>query len=166
MCVADRAGEPAGSTGPGSVGVPQPSRRNPAAAHQQDGGQVSIHPHAGRCRKRAKITTSLFWLLSRIKEVSSKPRKEYSPKPRMTLELLPPSESHNGGIHSAKSPGRSPGTEYTPAGQSPATVTTKTRKHNPVTTLSNVKIIRIPPNYTQSVNEFKPFGFTTILCES
>lgn len=26
----------------------------------------------------------------------------------MTLELLPPSESHNGGIHSAKSPGRSP----------------------------------------------------------
>ncbi|KAL4007765.1 hypothetical protein ACER0C_001617 [Sarotherodon galilaeus] len=45
----------------------------------------------------------------RIKEVSSKPRKEYTPKPRMTLELLPPSESHNGGIHSAKSPGRSPG---------------------------------------------------------
>ncbi|XP_040887653.1 endophilin-A1-like isoform X7 [Toxotes jaculatrix] len=45
----------------------------------------------------------------RIKEVSSKPRKEFAPKPRMTLELLPPSESHNGGIHSAKSPGRSPG---------------------------------------------------------
>lgn len=44
----------------------------------------------------------------RIKEVSSKPRKEYAPKPRMTLELLPPSESHNGGIHSAKSPGKSP----------------------------------------------------------
>ncbi|XP_037538602.1 endophilin-A1-like [Nematolebias whitei] len=44
----------------------------------------------------------------RIKEVSSKPRKEYTPKPRMTLELLPPNESHNGGIHSAKSPGRSP----------------------------------------------------------
>ncbi|XP_017165828.1 endophilin-A1-like [Poecilia reticulata] len=44
----------------------------------------------------------------RIKEVSSKPRKEYTPKPKMTLELLPPSESHNGGIHSAKSPGKSP----------------------------------------------------------
>ncbi|KAF1380990.1 hypothetical protein PFLUV_G00169790 [Perca fluviatilis] len=44
----------------------------------------------------------------RIKEVSNKPRKEYTPKPRMTLELLPSSESHNGGIHSAKSPGRSP----------------------------------------------------------
>lgn len=51
------------------------------------------------------------WLLFRIKEVSGKPRKEYTPKPRMTLELLPPSESHNGGIHSAKSPGRSPGRE-------------------------------------------------------
>lgn len=45
----------------------------------------------------------------RIKEASCKPRKEFTPKPRMTLELLPPSESHNGGIHSAKSPGRSPG---------------------------------------------------------
>ncbi|XP_056299428.1 endophilin-A1-like isoform X2 [Pseudoliparis swirei] len=45
----------------------------------------------------------------RIKEVSAKPRKEYVPKPRTVLELLPPSESHNGGIHSAKSPGRSPG---------------------------------------------------------
>uniref|UniRef100_A0A3B5LGP7 Uncharacterized protein n=1 Tax=Xiphophorus couchianus TaxID=32473 RepID=A0A3B5LGP7_9TELE len=44
----------------------------------------------------------------RIKEVSSKPRKEYTPKPKMTLELLPPSESHNGGIHLAKSPGKSP----------------------------------------------------------
>ncbi|XP_078147719.1 endophilin-A1-like isoform X2 [Centroberyx gerrardi] len=41
----------------------------------------------------------------RIKEASSKPRKEYAPKPRMALELLPPSESHNGGLHSAKSPG-------------------------------------------------------------
>ncbi|XP_056155981.1 endophilin-A1-like isoform X3 [Lampris incognitus] len=45
----------------------------------------------------------------RIKEASNKPRKEYMPKPRMTLELLPPSESHNGGLHSAKSPGKSPG---------------------------------------------------------
>jgi len=52
----------------------------------------------------------LFWP-SRIKEVSAKPRKEYVPKPRTVLELLPPSESHNGGIHSAKSPGRSPGRE-------------------------------------------------------
>ncbi|XP_034086215.1 endophilin-A1-like [Gymnodraco acuticeps] len=44
----------------------------------------------------------------RIKQVSTKPRKEYIPKPRTTLELLPPTESLNGGINSAKSPGRSP----------------------------------------------------------
>ncbi|KAM3857314.1 endophilin-A1-like isoform 1-T1 [Diretmus argenteus] len=45
----------------------------------------------------------------RIKEASSNPRKEYTPKPRMTLELLPPSESHNGGLLSSKSPARTPG---------------------------------------------------------
>ncbi|GAA6076258.1 SH3 domain containing GRB2 like 2b, endophilin A1, partial [Tachysurus ichikawai] len=42
----------------------------------------------------------------RIMEASSKPRKEYIPKPRMELQL--PSETHNGGIHTAKSPARSP----------------------------------------------------------
>ncbi|XP_053272298.1 endophilin-A1 isoform X2 [Pleuronectes platessa] len=35
----------------------------------------------------------------RIKEVSGRPRKEYAPKPRLTLELLPPSQGHNGGSH-------------------------------------------------------------------
>ncbi|XP_062240564.1 endophilin-A1-like [Platichthys flesus] len=44
----------------------------------------------------------------RIKEVSGRPRKEYTPKPRLTLELLPPSQGHNGGVHSTKSPRRSP----------------------------------------------------------
>ncbi|XP_007237552.3 SH3 domain containing GRB2 like 2b, endophilin A1 [Astyanax mexicanus] len=42
----------------------------------------------------------------RIKEASNKPRKEYIPKPRMELQL--PSENLNGGIHTAKSPARSP----------------------------------------------------------
>ncbi|XP_016110446.1 endophilin-A1-like [Sinocyclocheilus grahami] len=42
----------------------------------------------------------------RIKEMSNKPRKEYIPKPRMELQL--PSENHDGGINSAKSPARSP----------------------------------------------------------
>ncbi|XP_056432292.1 endophilin-A1-like [Gadus chalcogrammus] len=42
-----------------------------------------------------------------IKESSSRPRKEFTPKPRMTLELLPPSKSLNGGLHSAKSPSKS-----------------------------------------------------------
>ncbi|XP_016305737.1 endophilin-A1-like [Sinocyclocheilus anshuiensis] len=38
--------------------------------------------------------------------MSNKPRKEYIPKPRMELQL--PSENHDGGINSAKSPARSP----------------------------------------------------------
>ncbi|XP_016396666.1 endophilin-A1-like [Sinocyclocheilus rhinocerous] len=42
----------------------------------------------------------------RIKEMSNKPRTEYIPKPRMELQL--PSENHNEGINSAKSPARSP----------------------------------------------------------
>ncbi|XP_051516646.1 endophilin-A1-like isoform X1 [Myxocyprinus asiaticus] len=42
----------------------------------------------------------------RIKEASNKPRNEYVPKPRMELHL--PSENHNGGINSAKTPERSP----------------------------------------------------------
>ncbi|XP_016322159.1 SH3 domain containing GRB2 like 2b, endophilin A1 [Sinocyclocheilus anshuiensis] len=42
----------------------------------------------------------------RIKDMSNKPRKEYIPKPRMELQL--PSENHDGGINSAKSPARSP----------------------------------------------------------
>ncbi|KAL7863893.1 hypothetical protein AOLI_G00153130 [Acnodon oligacanthus] len=42
----------------------------------------------------------------RIKEASSKLRNEFIPKPRMELQL--PSETHNGGIHTAKSPARSP----------------------------------------------------------
>uniref|UniRef100_A0A672PXH6 Endophilin-A1-like n=2 Tax=Sinocyclocheilus grahami TaxID=75366 RepID=A0A672PXH6_SINGR len=42
----------------------------------------------------------------RIKDMSNKPRKEYIPKPCMELQL--PSENHDGGINSAKSPARSP----------------------------------------------------------
>uniref|UniRef100_A0A3P8ZNM4 SH3 domain containing GRB2 like 1, endophilin A2 n=1 Tax=Esox lucius TaxID=8010 RepID=A0A3P8ZNM4_ESOLU len=46
----------------------------------------------------------------RIREAQDKPRKEYVPKPRMVLDLLPPSDSHNGGLNTPKSPGpaRSP----------------------------------------------------------
>lgn len=115
VCVADRAGEPAGGVGSSSAGVPQPRCRNPPTALQQDGGQVLIYVLVVKINqlKWIKAVRQTFfncvWPLHRIKEVSSKPRKEYAPKPRMTLELLPPSESHNGGIHSAKSPGRSPG---------------------------------------------------------
>lgn len=61
-----------------------------------------------------RFDSTCFFPAFRIKEASCKPRKEFTPKPRMTLELLPPSESHNGGIHSAKSPGRSPGDIFRP----------------------------------------------------
>ncbi|XP_055769281.1 endophilin-A1-like [Salvelinus fontinalis] len=44
-------------------------------------------------------------LHERIREAQEKPRKEYVPKPRMVLELLPPSDSHNGGLNTTKSPG-------------------------------------------------------------
>lgn len=66
-------------------------------------------------RAQGGVTPAVCFPAFRIKEASCKPRKEFTPKPRMTLELLPPSESHNGGIHSAKSPGRSPGELSTPA---------------------------------------------------
>eukprot|EP00063_Salmo_salar_P064768 XP_014039603.1 PREDICTED: endophilin-A1-like [Salmo salar] len=56
-------------------------------------------------------------LHERIREAQDKPRKEYVPKPRMVLELLPPSDSHNGGLNTTKSPGpaSSPGPARTPA---------------------------------------------------
>ncbi|XP_063042664.1 endophilin-A1-like [Engraulis encrasicolus] len=44
----------------------------------------------------------------RIKEASEKPKKEFTPKPRTMMELVLPSESHNGGVHNARSPARSP----------------------------------------------------------
>ncbi|KAM6949663.1 SH3 domain containing GRB2 like 2b, endophilin A1 [Aplochiton taeniatus] len=60
-------------------------------------------------RQAAEILQQLSRKMEgRIQEASSKPRKEYTPKPRMLLELLPPSEIHNGGLLSAKSPGKSP----------------------------------------------------------
>uniref|UniRef100_A0A6Q2YGJ6 SH3 domain containing GRB2 like 2, endophilin A1 n=1 Tax=Esox lucius TaxID=8010 RepID=A0A6Q2YGJ6_ESOLU len=57
----------------------------------------------------------------RIREAQDKPRKEYVPKPRMVLDLLPPSDSHNGGLNTPKSPGpaRSPVPARTP-GRAPA----------------------------------------------
>lgn len=42
--------------------------------------------------------------LRRIREASGKPRKEYAPKPRTSLDFSI-SENHNGGIHGARSPG-------------------------------------------------------------
>ncbi|XP_054634855.1 SH3 domain containing GRB2 like 2a, endophilin A1 isoform X1 [Dunckerocampus dactyliophorus] len=70
--------------------------------------QVEYHTRA------AEILTQLCSKIDeRIKDCSNKPRKEYIPKPRTHLDFSI-SENHNGGIHSARSPGarspaRSPG---------------------------------------------------------
>ncbi|XP_065813398.1 SH3 domain containing GRB2 like 2a, endophilin A1 isoform X7 [Labrus bergylta] len=70
--------------------------------------QVEYHSRA------AEILTQLSSKIDeRIKDCSTKPRKEYTPKPRTSLDFSI-SENHNGGIHGARSPGarspaRSPG---------------------------------------------------------
>ncbi|XP_071059667.1 SH3 domain containing GRB2 like 2a, endophilin A1 isoform X1 [Pseudochaenichthys georgianus] len=65
--------------------------------------QVEYHSRA------AEILTQLSSKIDeRIKDTSVKPRKEYAPKARTSLDFSI-SENHNGGIHNARSPGpRSP----------------------------------------------------------
>ncbi|XP_060922343.1 endophilin-A1-like isoform X7 [Limanda limanda] len=55
--------------------------------------QLQYHSRAAELLQQLSSSMEL-----RIKEVSGRPRKEYAPKPRLTLELLPPSQGHNGGI--------------------------------------------------------------------
>ncbi|KAM8841855.1 SH3 domain containing GRB2 like 2a, endophilin A1 isoform 2-T2 [Synchiropus picturatus] len=63
--------------------------------------QVEYHSRA------AEILTQLSSKIDeRIKDCSNKPKKEYIPKPRTSLDFSL-SENHNGGIHSARSPGES-----------------------------------------------------------
>lgn len=52
------------------------------------------------------LMNSVFLFHCRIRDTSNKPRKEYIPKPRTSLDFSI-SENHNGGIHSARSPGES-----------------------------------------------------------
>ncbi|XP_030271281.1 SH3 domain containing GRB2 like 2a, endophilin A1 isoform X5 [Sparus aurata] len=64
--------------------------------------QVEYHSRA------AEILTQLSSKMDeRIRETSNKPRKEYTPKPRPSMDFSI-SENHNGGIHGARSPARSP----------------------------------------------------------
>ncbi|XP_063740769.1 SH3 domain containing GRB2 like 2a, endophilin A1 isoform X2 [Eleginops maclovinus] len=65
--------------------------------------QVEYHSRA------AEILTQLSSKIDeRIRDTSVKPRKEFAPKPRTSLDFSI-SENHNGGIHNARSPGaRSP----------------------------------------------------------
>ncbi|KAL2079376.1 hypothetical protein ACEWY4_025120 [Coilia grayii] len=68
-----------------------------------------VHAQVDYHTRAAEILQGLSGKIEeRIKEASEKPRKEYTPKPRTVMELTLPSESHNGGIHNAKSPVRSP----------------------------------------------------------
>ncbi|KAM7394382.1 hypothetical protein PAMP_021189 [Pampus punctatissimus] len=60
--------------------------------------QVEYHSRA------VEILTQLSSKIDeRIRDASNKPRKEYIPKPRTSLDFSI-SENHNGGIHSARSP--------------------------------------------------------------
>ncbi|XP_029355666.1 SH3 domain containing GRB2 like 2a, endophilin A1 isoform X1 [Echeneis naucrates] len=60
--------------------------------------QVEYHTRA------VEILTQLCSKIDeRIRETSTKPRREYTPKPRTFLDFSI-SENHNGGIHSARSP--------------------------------------------------------------
>eukprot|EP00066_Takifugu_rubripes_P007145 XP_003972450.1 PREDICTED: endophilin-A1 [Takifugu rubripes] len=64
--------------------------------------------------RSAEILTQLSSKIDeRIREASGKPRKEFAPKPRTSLDFSI-SENHNGGIHGARSPARSPGEHLTP----------------------------------------------------
>ncbi|XP_060948856.1 SH3 domain containing GRB2 like 2a, endophilin A1 isoform X1 [Limanda limanda] len=61
--------------------------------------QVEYHSRA------TEILTQLSSKIDeRIRDTTVKPRKEYLPKPRTSLDFSSISENHNGGIHSARSP--------------------------------------------------------------
>lgn len=106
----DRAGEPAGRAGPRPGGVPQPRRWDPHTAAEQDRRTVGAHASSAslwRCWVYFTATWQVLTVpscVSRIRDCSTKPKKEFVPKPRTSLDFSI-SENHNGGIHSARSPG-------------------------------------------------------------
>ncbi|XP_034750770.1 SH3 domain containing GRB2 like 2a, endophilin A1 isoform X12 [Etheostoma cragini] len=73
--------------------------------------QVEYHSRA------AEILTQLSSKIDeRIKDTTVKPKKEYTPKPRTSLDLSI-IENHNGGLHGARSPARSPARTPAPMDQ-------------------------------------------------
>ncbi|XP_029005382.1 SH3 domain containing GRB2 like 2a, endophilin A1 isoform X4 [Betta splendens] len=68
-----------------------------------------VHAQTQYHTRASEILTQLSSKIDeRIREASNKPRKEFLPKPRTSLDFSI-SENHNGGVHSARSPGaRSP----------------------------------------------------------
>ncbi|XP_033826125.1 SH3 domain containing GRB2 like 2a, endophilin A1 isoform X5 [Periophthalmus magnuspinnatus] len=64
--------------------------------------QVQYHSRAAEILQQLQSKMD-----ERIRDTSNKPRKEFVPKPRTSLDLVI-SENHNGGIGGARSPARSP----------------------------------------------------------
>ncbi|XP_020773422.1 SH3 domain containing GRB2 like 2a, endophilin A1 isoform X5 [Boleophthalmus pectinirostris] len=64
--------------------------------------QVQYHSRAAEILQQLQSKMD-----ERIRDTSNKPRKEFTPKPRTSLDLVI-SENHNGGIGGARSPARSP----------------------------------------------------------
>ncbi|MED6291202.1 Endophilin-A1 [Characodon lateralis] len=64
-----------------------------------------VHAQVQYHTRSAEILTQLSSKIDeRIREISNKPRKDFMPKPRTSLDLSI-SENYNGGIHGARSPG-------------------------------------------------------------
>ncbi|MEQ2240171.1 Endophilin-A1 [Ilyodon furcidens] len=67
-----------------------------------------VHAQVQYHTRSAEILTQLSSKIDeRIREISNKPRKDFMPKPRTSLDFSI-SENYNGGIHGARSPARSP----------------------------------------------------------
>ncbi|XP_061573770.1 SH3 domain containing GRB2 like 2a, endophilin A1 isoform X1 [Cololabis saira] len=64
-----------------------------------------VHAQVEYHARSAEILTQLSSKIDeRIRDTSVKPRKEFVPKPRTSLDFSSISENHNGGIHGARSP--------------------------------------------------------------
>ncbi|XP_075888470.1 SH3 domain containing GRB2 like 2a, endophilin A1 isoform X2 [Nelusetta ayraudi] len=67
-----------------------------------------VQAQVGYHSRSAEILTQLSSKIDeRVRETSARPRKEFIAKPRQSLDFSL-SENHNGGIHGARSPARSP----------------------------------------------------------
>ncbi|XP_007542303.1 SH3 domain containing GRB2 like 2a, endophilin A1 isoform X3 [Poecilia latipinna] len=77
-----------------------------------------VHAQLQYHTRSAEILTQLSSKIDeRVRDTSNKPRKEFVPKPRTSLDFSI-SENHNGGIHGARSPGaRSPARSPAPLDQ-------------------------------------------------
>ncbi|XP_069095576.1 endophilin-A1 [Pleurodeles waltl] len=61
--------------------------------------QLEYHKQAAEILKHTTVK-----LEQRIKEAANQPRREYQPKPRMSLELVTADSQHNGGLSNAGTP--------------------------------------------------------------